>query len=128
MNWIQFASLSFMAKGRAAAERDLAGAGGLVFADHMVHVAAHVVRWRVHVGAGNGDVVASGELDVRVAEGVLGQVVERFEPSCQHEVGMVELEVGLVERRLGQRGEVPAVEAVEVGGGPPRCPCLSNPS
>ena len=54
------------------AERDLARTGGLVPTDHVVHVVAHVVRRRVDVGAGNGDVVAAVELDVRVAEGAVG--------------------------------------------------------
>ena len=51
------------------------------------------MRGRVHVGAGNRDVVAPVELDVRAAERSLGEVVERFEPLRELEVGIVDPEV-----------------------------------
>ncbi len=64
---------------RERAQRDLTRAGRLVAADHVVHVVAHVVRGRVRVGAGDGDVVAPVELDVVPAERALGEVVECLE-------------------------------------------------
>ncbi len=96
------------------AERDLARPGRLVATDHVVHVVAHIVRGRVRVGAGDRDPVASVELDVVPAECPLGEVVECLESGGQLEVGLVDAEVAVAQRRFRQRGQVLGVEAVEV--------------
>ena len=115
MNWIQLASLSFIASVNAPS-RDLARAGRLVARDHVVHVVTHVVRGGVRVGARHGDLVAAVELDVRVPERALGQVVQRFEPLRELEIGFLDPEVVVAERRLGELGEALGVEPVEVLG------------
>ena len=99
---------------RERRQRDLARPGGLVARDDVVHVVADVVRGRVRVGAGHGDVVAPVELDVRVTERSLGEVVERFELGGELEIGLVEAEVLVAEAGLGELVEVVGVEAVVV--------------
>ena len=82
---------------RERTQRDLTRPRGLVAADHVVHVVAHVMGWRVDVGPGKGDPVAPVEVDVRVTERALRQIVQGFEPLRQLEVGVVDPEVLVAE-------------------------------